>query len=130
MTAATDRTRHSLDHLWCQFGINRQSQAFFRSRFADGEISGLETEVSEANLMWKRDRIVNLTSDSLLLEMRHQLVAPGAANGELIVDVPRIRNFVRQLYPRVTRKGLPITVGVSSTPFRACIKAFQIPQMS
>src|SRR5262245_16206237 len=81
--------------LFCQFGINRKSQAFLGSSLADWKVSFVIFEVSKTLLKMHWEGIVDLSSNFPVSEMSHQLVPLGAAYDELIVHVPSVRNFVR-----------------------------------
>ena len=80
--------------------MHGQRERVVGARFADREISLLVAQVRKALLQVHRNGIVDLCSDTRRLQMRLQLVAPLAADDELVVDVPRARRrLVREYAP-------------------------------
>src|ERR1039458_8603191 len=78
-----------LDIFRRKFGVDWHRQCLGRGLFAERQVAGVIAQVRKARLQVQGQRIINLGSDAVLLQIRLQGVALPAADGELVVDVTR-----------------------------------------
>jgi hypothetical protein len=91
-----DSADNRAEHLLSQFRVDGQGQRLRGRRLAAREISHPVTPIGETLLQVQRDRVVDLAPDVALLEVGHQLITPGNADDELVVDVPPIAGVMGQ----------------------------------
>src|ERR1039458_7648692 len=78
-----------LDIFRWKLGVDRHGQRLSRNLFAQRQVTGTIAQVRKARLQVQGQRIVDLGSDAVLLQIRLQGVPLPAADGELVVDVTR-----------------------------------------
>src|SRR5262249_46252478 len=90
------------------------------------KISSPITEILEARFKMQGSGIVHGTSNSLLLQTRHNTVTKLRADHKLVVNVTAIRILVWQHYVRGFLEPLSVNARISPPAFRPAIEMLQL----